>query len=284
MIMEKGEKNSAASKKLFEGSEADLKELLDREAQRFNQPEFIDADPVQFPRRFSKLQDIEIVALLASTVAWGNRKMICNNINKMLGLMDWSPAAYLLDKGYEELPDMNIHRTFFARDLRAFLRGLYPIYAKYGSLQEFARTQNISASEFPSWSLAEAMNLVLAEANAGRAEVNLSRCLPQNLKSTALKRLNMALRWLVRNDGIVDMGVWDVIRPSQLFIPLDVHVGDVAREFGLLTRNANDRRSVEELTATLRRFNPEDPVLYDYALFSLGLPSNRLTAEANLLG
>jgi uncharacterized protein (TIGR02757 family) len=284
MIMEKGEKNSATTKKLFEGSEADLKELLDREAQRFNQPEFIDADPVQFPRRFSKLQDIEIVALLASTVAWGNRKMICNNINKMLGLMDWSPVAYLLDKGYEELPDMNIHRTFFARDLRAFLRGLYPIYAKYGSLQEFARTQNIGASEFPSWSLAEAMNLVLAEANAGRAEVNLSRCMPQNLKSTALKRLNMALRWLVRNDGIVDMGVWDVIRPSQLFIPLDVHVGDVAREFGLLTRNANDRRSVEELTATLRRFNPEDPVLYDYALFSLGLPSNRLTAEANLLG
>ncbi len=284
MIMEKGEKNSATTKKLFEGSEADLKELLDREAQRFNQPEFIDADPVQFPRRFSKLQDIEIVALLASTVAWGNRKMICNNINKMLGLMDWSPAAYLLDKGYEELPDMNIHRTFFARDLRAFLRGLYPIYAKYGSLQEFARTQNIGASEFPSWSLAEAMNHVLAEANAGRAEVNLSRCLPQNLKSTALKRLNMALRWLVRNDGIVDMGVWDVIRPSQLFIPLDVHVGDVAREFGLLTRNANDRRSVEELTATLRRFNPEDPVLYDYALFSLGLPSNRLTSEANLLG
>jgi uncharacterized protein (TIGR02757 family) len=278
MIMEKGEKNSAASKKLFEGSEADLKELLDREAQRFNQPEFIDADPVQFPRRFSKLQDIEIVALLASTVAWGNRKMICNNIKKMLGLMDWSPVAYLLDKGYEELPDMNIHRTFFARDLRAFMRGLYPIYAKYGSLQEFARAQNIGVSEFPSWSLAEAMNQVLAEANAGRAEVNLSRCLPQNLKSTALKRLNMALRWLVRNDGIVDMGVWDVIRPSQLFIPLDVHVGDVAREFGLLTRNANDRRSVEELTATLRRFNPEDPVLYDYALFSLGLPSNRLTS------
>lgn len=173
---------------------------------------------------------------------------------------------------------MNIHRTFFARDLRAFMRGLYPIYAKYGSLQEFARAQNIGVSEFPSWSLAEAMNQVLAEANAGRAEVNLSRCLPQNLKSTALKRLNMALRWLVRNDGIVDMGVWDVIRPSQLFIPLDVHVGDVAREFGLLTRNANDRRSVEELTATLRRFNPEDPVLYDYALFSLGLPSNRLTS------
>jgi hypothetical protein len=85
----------------FDGSREELKELLDREARRFNAPEFIEADPVQFPRRFEKLADIEIVALLASTVAWGNRKMICNNINKMLALMDWNPAAYLLDKGYE---------------------------------------------------------------------------------------------------------------------------------------------------------------------------------------
>jgi uncharacterized protein (TIGR02757 family) len=259
----------------FDGSREELKELLDREARRFNAPEFIEADPVQFPRRFEKLADIEIVALLASTVAWGNRKMICNNINKMLALMDWNPAAYLLDKGYEELPDMNIHRTFFARDLRAFMRGLYPIYTKHGSLQEFARANHIADSEAPSWALAEAINASLAEANCNQADVNLSRCLPQNLKTTALKRLNMALRWLVRNDGIVDMGVWDVIKPSQLFIPLDVHVGDVAREFGLLTRTANDRRSVVELTATLRSFNPDDPILYDYALFSLGLPSNR---------
>ena len=105
---------------LFEGTEDELKELLDREARRFNTPDFIDADPVQFPRKFQSLPDIEIVSLLASTVAWGNRKMICSNITKMLTLMDWSPATWLLDKVYEELPDMNIHRTFFARDLRAF--------------------------------------------------------------------------------------------------------------------------------------------------------------------
>ena len=85
----------------------------------------------------------------------------------------------------------------------------------------------------------------------------------------------MALRWLVRRDSIVDLGVWDVITPAQLFIPLDVHVGDTARELGLLTRNANDRRSTVELTEILRGFNPADPVIYDFALFSLGLPSNR---------
>ncbi len=128
---------------LFEGSEDDLRELLDREAARFNTPDFIAADPVQFPRRFDSLADIEIASLLASTVAWGNRKMICANINKMLALMEWAPAAYLLDKGYEDLPDMNIHRTFFARDLRAFLRGLYPIYSRHGSLHEFARAKGV---------------------------------------------------------------------------------------------------------------------------------------------
>lgn len=265
------------TKRLFDGGLDELKELLDREARRYNTPEFIEADPVQFPRKFDSLPDIEIASLLASTVAWGNRKMICANITKMLSLMDWAPAAYLLDKGYEELPDMNIHRTFFARDLRAFMRGLYPIYRTHGSLQEFARAKGVGQAEHPAWALAEAINGSLEEENRDHPEANLSRCLPRNLKTTALKRLNMALRWLVRDDGIVDMGVWDVIRPSQLYIPLDVHVGDTSRELGLLTRNANDRRSVDELTATLRRFNPSDPVIYDYALFSLGLPANRPT-------
>ena len=89
--------------------------------------------------------------------------------------------------------------------------------------------------------------------------------------TSALKRVNMALRWLVRTDGIVDMGVWDVINPSHLYIPLDVHVGDISRELGLLTRNPNDRRSVNEVTDHLRRFNPADPTIYDFALFGIGM-------------
>lgn len=263
-------------------SREEMKELLDREAARFNRPEFIEADPVQFPRRFyeqegsCQLQDIEITSLLASTVAWGNRKMICRNIEKMLGLMDYQPYNYLMDKGYEELPDMNIHRTFFAKDLRGYLRGLYLIYKGHGSLQGFARRLHIAESAAPSWELAAGIVSQLEEANVGNSDCNISRCLPTNLKTTALKRLNMALRWLVRNDGIVDMGVWDVIKPSQLFIPLDVHVGDVARDLGLVTRKAHDKKTTIELTETLRGFNPDDPVLYDYALFSLGLPQNRM--------
>ena len=247
---------------------SDLKELLDREAARINNPDFIGRDPVQFPRRFERLQDIEIVSLLSSTIAWGNRKMICNNCEKMLSLMDHEPYRYVMDEGYEYLPDMNIHRTFFAKDFRHFLRGLHSIYKRHNSLADFARAVGIASHETPAWKLVEALNGELAEANHG---VHDPRCLPGNLGNTALKRINMALRWLVRDDGIVDLGVWNVIKPSQLYIPLDVHVGNTARELGLLHRKANDRKSVISLTETLRDMRPEDPVWYDYALFGLGV-------------
>ena len=246
----------------------DIKEFLDSEARRINHVDFIANDPVQFPRRFEHLQDIEIAALLSANIAWGNRKMICNNCNKMLALMDNQPYDYVMDKGYEELPDMNIHRTFFSKNLRYYLRGLNFIYSRYGSLHDFTKHMAISSSEFPSWKLVEEMNKVFTEANNGESD---NRCLPGNLQNTALKRINMALRWLVRDDGIVDMGVWNVIKPSQLFIPLDVHVGNVSRELGLLTRNANDRKATIELTEMLRKMRPEDPVWYDYALFGIGV-------------
>lgn len=250
-------------------SENDLRELLDSEAARINSPAFIGADPVQFPRRYSSTADIEIAALLSATIAWGNRKMICSDCNKMLALMDNQPHSYVLDEGYEDLPDMNIHRTFFARDLRHWLRGLRRIYARYATLADFAVAEKIAASETPAWKLVEALNRELSEANGGMAN---SRCLPQNLASTALKRVNMALRWLVRDDGIVDIGIWrHFLAPSQLYIPLDVHVGDTARELGLVTRKANDRRTVIDLTAALRHFRPDDPVIYDYALFGIGM-------------
>ena len=248
---------------------SDLKALLDSEAARINSPAFIADDPVQFPRMFNRLQDAEIAALLAATIAWGNRKMICRNGHKMMQLMDFAPYQYLMDEGYEDLPDMNIHRTFFARDLRHYLRGLRRIYAAHGSLADFAIARHIAHDEAPAWRLVEHMNAEIAEANGGCAN---SRCLPRNLATTALKRINMALRWLVRTDGIVDMGLWShVLHPSQLYIPLDVHVNDTARQLGLLTRKAADRRAVNELTANLRRFNPDDPTLYDFALFGIGM-------------
>ncbi len=200
--------------------------------------------------------------------------MICRNCDRLLSLMDNEPYKYMMEEGYEDLTDNdNIHRTFFNRHLKYYLRGLRDIYTKFGSLQDFAASEGVSSDEFPAWKLVSGINRYLADANASCTDgmTAASRCLPQNLATTALKRVNMALRWLVRDDGIVDLGVWDVVKPSQLFIPLDVHVGDVSRELGLLTRKADDRRSVVELTERLRRFNPQDPCIYDFALFGIGM-------------
>lgn len=247
----------------------DIATLLIDEARRINSPAFIADDPVQFPRRYERLEDIEIAGLLSATIAWGNRKMICRNCDKMLSLMDHEPYHYVMDEGYEDLPDDgNIHRTFFNRNFKHYLRGLRKVYSTYGSIESLARHEGIEASPLPAWQLVKALNRELAEANGG---VNDARCLPQNVDHSALKRVNMWLRWMVRRDGIVDLGAWDVITPAQLFIPLDTHVAATARELGLLDRRSNDRRAVEQLTSTARQVVPDDPVLLDYALFGLGM-------------
>lgn len=250
-------------------TDIELKRLLDSEAERICSRSFIADDPVQFPRRFTKLADIEVTAMLSSMIAWGNRKMICNNCDKLLKLMADSPAEFTLDGEYETIPDeLNIHRTFFGRNLKYFLRGMRAILLRHGSLDAFASSLSVGKNEAPAWILAAEIQKVLSEENNGTTD---SRCLPVNLDTSALKRFNMALRWLVRNDGIVDMGVWNSIKPGQLYIPLDVHVGRISRELGLLTRKSNDRKAVEELTLKLREMRPDDPCWYDYALFGIGI-------------
>lgn len=243
--------------------------LLDAEAARINNPAFIGADPVQFPRRFSEIHDVEITALLSAIIAWGNRKMICRDAERMLEIMRQEPWTFVREKAYEAIdPDRNIHRTFFGRHLQYFLRGLRRIYSRYPSLDAFAAEKRVGEEDCCSWRLVEEMQRQMQEANRGET---CSRCLPLNLKTTALKRVNMALRWLVRDDGIVDMGLWKSIPKSKLYIPLDVHAGNTARALGLLNRKANDRKATEELTLALRGINPADPCLYDYALFGLGI-------------
>lgn len=253
--------------------EKELRDLLEREAARINCPAFIADDPVQFPRRFTSLPDIEVAALLCATIAWGRRTMICRDCERLLAMMDNSPYRYMMEEGYEQLPDrQNIHRTFFAENLKCYLRGLKGIYRRHDSLNDFARHHGVGYADEPAWRLAELLQHELCMANNGRLD---NRCLPSQLSTTALKRLNLALRWLVRDDGIVDLGVWNCIEPSQLFIPLDVHVAETSRALGLIHRKQNDRRTVRELTAALRRFNANDPVLYDYALFGIGIEQNR---------
>lgn len=245
-----------------------LHELLEREAARICRPSFVSGDPVQFPRRFSQLQDIEVVSLLCATIAWGRREMICRDCERLLGIMGNQPYRYVMSGAAEELPDeMNLHRTFFARDFKRLARMLRGIYSRHASLNDFASHHHVGSAEHPAWELARLMNHEMVKANGATDP----RCLPNNLAITALKRINMMLRWLVRDDGIVDLGVWNAIKPAQLFIPLDVHVGNTARRLGLVARKANDKRTTLELTATLAKMRPDDPVFYDYALFGLGI-------------
>lgn len=246
----------------------DIKNILDEQIERINTPDFIKDDPVQFPRRYSKLQDIEITALTTATIAWGKRSMILRDAERMLSLMNNSPFEFVMNKGFESLGVANVHRTFFQNDLAYMLRGLYRIYTKYDSINEMVKNLNIDEDNAPAWRLC---NTIRQESYIANNKYYNSKCYPSNFDLSALKRINLAIKWLVRNDGIVDMGVWDCIKPSQLYIPLDVHVGNTARKLKILTRKSNDRKAVIELTEQLRLYNAEDPVIYDFALFGIGV-------------
>ena len=241
-------------------SESELRALLDTAAARITSPAFLAAAPVQFPRRFTSLPDVEIAALLASTIAWGNRRMICRDCDRMLALLDNQPLAYTLDQGYEDLPDCNIHRTCFSANLRHYLRGLRRIYLHHGTLADFAVAERIHLSPAPAWAHAPAINRQHPAAHQ-RPPPTPSR--PPPPTPPARPPRHLALRWLVRDDGIVDLGLWtNVLKPSQLYIPLDVHVNRTATQLGLLDRRTPDRRAVEQLTDRLRRFRPDDPTIY----------------------
>lgn len=249
-----------------------LKDTLDQLTARYNVPSFADRDPISFPKRFTDQRDIEISAFLTSVISWGRRQMILNNAERLHGMLDHRPYRFVMEGDIDSITDDNIHRTFFGRHLRYALRGLREIYARHDSLEAFAADKDVQHHPSPAWRLAEEINAVFCQANnnCGESLSGASRCLPADSDKSALKRFNMALRWLVRNDGIVDIGCWSLLKPADLYIPLDVHSGNTARALGLLNRKANDRRAVEELTSALRQMRPDDPVAYDFALFGAG--------------
>ena len=171
--------------------------------------------------------------------------------------MGRSPYAFVMEGNYRKLKDGCIHRTFFERDLRYFCKGLRACYRRYGSLEA------LFASAADVW---EGIGL-FRETMAQGAEY--SKHIANPASNSACKRLHLALRWLVRQEGPVDLGLWKTISPAALYIPLDLHVGRAARHLGLLSdgRRANDKKAVVSLTERLREFCPEDPVKYDFALF-----------------
>lgn len=251
----------------------DIKDYLDSLVEKNNTEAFIKDDPVQFPHRYSDIRDIEIVSFLVATIAWGNRKMILNNANKMLDIMGKSPYDYVMSCGWEKLDDGKcVHRTFFNRDLKYYCKGLKALY----EVPHFVRNDNSLEDVFYNeehdvWRGIQNFRDMMAEANGGTSKHISNPSCEAPMKGSACKRLHMALRWLVRDDGIVDLGVWKKLKPKDLMIPLDVHVARVSRDLGLIERKSNDRQTVELLTNKLREFDKEDPVKYDFALFGVEL-------------
>jgi uncharacterized protein (TIGR02757 family) len=220
--------------------------------------DFIAHDPVQFPRRFTQQADIEIAAFLAATIAWGRRDLILQSAEKLFSHMKPDPAAFVKTGDYRTLKNRNIHRTFFEADLKYFCKGFKICYDRYGSLEKlFTSVPDI-------WQGISLFREEMAAANGGSYTKHIAN--PE--ANSACKRINLALRWLVR-DGPIDLGLWKSISPSALYIPLDVHVARTARKIGLLERKSNDKKAVIELTEKLREFCPDDPVKYDFALFSM---------------
>jgi uncharacterized protein (TIGR02757 family) len=235
--------------------------------------DFIERDPVQFPLRYAKQRsknqaDIEIAAFLAATIAWGRRDLIIRSAQRMFSMMEPGPYAYVLKHAgpqkraalQKRAPARGhcLHRTFFEDDLAYFCRGFRHCYAKYGTLEK------LFASQPDIWQGIQLFRREMAAGNKGLYTTHIAN--PE--ANSACKRINLALRWLVRK-GPVDIGLWKSIKPSSLYIPLDVHVARNAREIGLLERKSNDKKAVMELTEKLRQFCPEDPVKYDFVLFSI---------------
>jgi uncharacterized protein (TIGR02757 family) len=248
-----------------------MKEFLDESYLKYNNKRFIENDPICIPHRFSKKEDIEIAAFLASTIAWGNRRSIINNAAKLMQWMDNDPHAFILDHSKKDLnPFENfVHRTFNGKDCIFFIESLRNIYADHNGLEKAFILPANTNEEFPlKERIVHFRNLFFETRHLKRSEKHISN---PAAKSSA-KRLCMFLRWMVRNDKKgVDFGIWKSIQPSELCLPLDVHTGNVSRALGLLKRKQNDWQAVEEITSVLRNFDPKDPVKYDFALFGLGV-------------
>ncbi|HKL34982.1 MAG TPA: TIGR02757 family protein [Salegentibacter sp.] len=247
---------------------SELKSFLDFKVKQYNTPEFIASDPIQIPHQFSKKEDIEIAGFLTATIAWGNRKSILKNANRLMDMLDRSPYDFILNHSESDLENLSgfVHRTFNDTDLSYFISALKNIYKNHSGI-ESVFTENAEKKSLQP-AIHEFKKVFFEIPHPSRTQKHVS----DPLKNSAAKRINMYLRWMVRNDNAgVDFGIWQKLNSSQLSCPLDVHSGNVARKLKLLKRKANDAKALQELDASLRKLDASDPVKYDFALFGLGV-------------
>ena len=247
---------------------AELKEFLDEKVVLYNNPKFIESDPIQIPHLFTKKEDIEIAAFLTATISWGNRTMIIKNSFKMMELLGNSPYDFVLHHQEKDLEPFHnfVHRTFNYIDFQQFIKSLQHIYKNHGGLANALTIKD--GSKTYQTAIHQFKKLFFEIEHQQRTQKHVS----DPLKNSAAKRINMFLRWMVRDDKAgVDFGIWKTHNPAHLSCPLDVHSGNVARKLKLLLRKQNDWKALSELDENLRKLDKNDPVKYDFALFGLGV-------------
>jgi len=249
-------------------NKTELKEFLDSKVEQYNNLKFIDSDPIQVPHQFTLKEDIEIAGFLTATISWGNRKSIIKNAKRVIELLDNSPYDFVLNHHETDLEKLEsfVHRTFNGEDFIQFIKSLQHIYKSHNGLEsvflKHAEKDSLQSS------ISQFKSTFFEIEHKHRTTKHVS----DPIKNSAAKRLNMFLRWMIRNDNTgVDFGIWNTLSPSQLSCPLDVHSGNVARKLGLLKRKQNDSKALIELDTALRNLDSKDPVKYDFALFGLGV-------------
>ena len=223
----------------------ELKEQLIDWAEKYNDPVYFNEDPIAFPRKFARdgasLKDIEIASVFAAHFAWGRRSMIVRDCCRLFDQMEWKPFDYVMSGDWRDDP-ASIHRTVKWSDVAAICRRLKEFYSSHDSLE-------------------------ILDAKQIRETVYGQKPDPK----APDKKINMMRRWLVRNDGKVDLGVWQHTSPADLLIPLDVHVYDQALMLGLTSRRSKDLTTAEQITDAFRGIFPSDPAKGDFALFGYGV-------------
>ncbi len=246
----------------------DVRALLDEAYDRYARPSFIEADPIHIPKGFAHRADAETIGLLTATIAWGQRKTIIANARKLVHLMDDAPHDFVMNAEETDLAGLQrfVHRTFNGVDLVHFIRATGHLYRTYGGIEDAFLLHGEVGT------MAEAIARFKQRFFEPAHEPRTRKHVADPSKGSNAKRINMYLRWMVRpDDRGVDLGLWKRITPADLMVPLDVHTGRIARALGLLTRTQDDWKAVEELTASLRHFDANDPVKYDLALFGIGV-------------
>lgn len=247
----------------------ELRELLERLHDKYNRPEFIEGDPISVPHAFSSRDDREIAGFFAATIAWGNRRGIVKNGLRMMRYLDNAPADFVRNASERELETLStyVHRTFNGRDLRDFVLALRRLCVHYGGIGEFFERRYGATNDLPAV-FAEFRETFFCARHHPHCEKHLSSI----ARGAACKRLCMYLRWMVRRDDRgVDFGLWTRIPMSALYLPLDLHAGNMGRALGLLERRQNDWKAVVQLTEALRAYDPADPVRFDFSLFGAGM-------------